>query len=183
MTWTTSYITICLATSYQDNQSLCKCSSSLAALLPEWWRRFKPVALGNLVQRKSPLCGPPFLPPSLPPPHSTPKRGTGVWSRRDALPEGLIGLAPFWCTWQRQLNGGPRPLLASNTCIKPVVSLYHTHVPIPVRHDCLDIDHALCGCVFIRAVSVNALIYAINAAAINAIKYFNAINATLKKKL
>ena len=32
-----------------------------------------------------------------------------------------------------------------------------------------------------RAVSVNALIYAINAAAINAIKYFNAINATLKK--
>ena len=34
---------------------------------------------------------------------------------------------------------------------------------------------------FIRAVSVNALIYAINAAAINAIKYFNAINATLKK--
>ena len=29
-----------------------------------------------------------------------------------------------------------------------------------------------------RAVSVNALIYAINAAAINAIKYFNAINAT-----
>ena len=31
-----------------------------------------------------------------------------------------------------------------------------------------------------RAVSVNALIYAINAAAINAIKYFNAINATLK---
>ena len=38
-----------------------------------------------------------------------------------------------------------------------------------------------CG-VIIRAVSVNALIYAINAAAINAIKYFNAINATLKKK-
>ena len=36
-------------------------------------------------------------------------------------------------------------------------------------------------CVSIRAVSVNALIYAINAAAINAIKYFNAINATLKK--
>ena len=35
--------------------------------------------------------------------------------------------------------------------------------------------------VFNRAVSVNALIYAINAAAINAIKYFNAINATLKK--
>ena len=34
-----------------------------------------------------------------------------------------------------------------------------------------------------RAVSVNALIYAINAAAINAIKYFNAINATLKKKI
>ena len=34
-----------------------------------------------------------------------------------------------------------------------------------------------CG-VLIRAVSVNALIYAINAAAINAIKYFNAINAT-----
>ena len=34
----------------------------------------------------------------------------------------------------------------------------------------------------IRAVSVNALIYAINAAAINAIKYFNAVNATLKKK-
>ena len=33
-------------------------------------------------------------------------------------------------------------------------------------------------CIFFRAVSVNALIYAINAAAINAIKYFNAINAT-----
>ena len=32
--------------------------------------------------------------------------------------------------------------------------------------------------IHIRAVSVNALIYAINAAAINAIKYFNAINAT-----
>ena len=32
--------------------------------------------------------------------------------------------------------------------------------------------------IIIRAVSVNALIYAINAAAINAIKYFNAINAT-----
>ena len=35
------------------------------------------------------------------------------------------------------------------------------------------------SCVICRAVSVNALIYAINAAAINAIKYFNAINATL----
>src|SRR4029434_10429010 len=33
-------------------------------------------------------------------------------------------------------------------------------------------------CVLFRAVSVNALIYVINAAAINAIKYFNAINAT-----
>ena len=32
--------------------------------------------------------------------------------------------------------------------------------------------------IYIRAVSVNALIYAINAAAINAIKYFNAVNAT-----
>ena len=30
----------------------------------------------------------------------------------------------------------------------------------------------------IRAVNVNALIYVINAAAFNAIKYFNAINAT-----
>jgi len=34
-------------------------------------------------------------------------------------------------------------------------------------------------CLFPRAVSVNALIYAINLAAINALKYFNAINATL----
>jgi len=33
--------------------------------------------------------------------------------------------------------------------------------------------------IYIRAVSVNALIYAINLAAINALKYFNAINATL----
>src|SRR4029434_8300 len=33
-----------------------------------------------------------------------------------------------------------------------------------------------------RAVSVNALIYTINAHAINAIQYFNAINATSKKK-
>ena len=32
-------------------------------------------------------------------------------------------------------------------------------------------------CIFCRAVSVNALIYAINAAAINTIKFFNAINA------
>ena len=30
-----------------------------------------------------------------------------------------------------------------------------------------------------RAVKVSALIYAINVAAINALKYFNAINATL----
>ena len=30
-----------------------------------------------------------------------------------------------------------------------------------------------------RAVKVSALIYAINVAAINAIKYFNAVNATL----
>ena len=34
-------------------------------------------------------------------------------------------------------------------------------------------------CVNIRAVKVNALIDAINLAAINALKYFNAINATL----
>jgi len=33
--------------------------------------------------------------------------------------------------------------------------------------------------IYIRAVSVNALIYAINLAAINSQKYFNAINATL----
>jgi len=33
--------------------------------------------------------------------------------------------------------------------------------------------------VYIRAVSVNALIYAINLAAINALKYCNAISATL----
>jgi len=33
--------------------------------------------------------------------------------------------------------------------------------------------------IYIRAVSVNALIYAINLAAINALKYFYAINATL----
>jgi len=33
--------------------------------------------------------------------------------------------------------------------------------------------------IYIRAVSVNALIYAINLAAINALNYFNAINATL----
>ena len=33
--------------------------------------------------------------------------------------------------------------------------------------------------VIIRAVKVSALIYAINVAAINAIKYFNAVNATL----
>ena len=31
----------------------------------------------------------------------------------------------------------------------------------------------------IRAVKVSALIYAINVAAINAIKYFNAVNTTL----
>jgi len=41
----------------------------------------------------------------------------------------------------------------------------------------------VCTCVYvyvyIRAVSVNALIYAINLAAINAQKYFYAINATL----
>ena len=30
-----------------------------------------------------------------------------------------------------------------------------------------------------RAVKISALIYAINVAAINAIKYFNAVNATL----
>ena len=36
--------------------------------------------------------------------------------------------------------------------------------------------------VLCMAVSVNALIYAIKAAAINAIKYFNAINAIKKKK-
>ena len=35
------------------------------------------------------------------------------------------------------------------------------------------------GNIFIRAVKVSALIYAINVAAINAIKYFNAVNATL----
>jgi len=34
-------------------------------------------------------------------------------------------------------------------------------------------------CLFTRAVSVNTLIYAINLAAINALKYFKAINATL----
>ena len=33
--------------------------------------------------------------------------------------------------------------------------------------------------IYIRAVKVNALIDAINLAAINALKYFNAINATL----
>ena len=33
--------------------------------------------------------------------------------------------------------------------------------------------------IFSRAVKVSALIYAINVAAINALKYFNAINATL----
>ena len=33
--------------------------------------------------------------------------------------------------------------------------------------------------IYIRAVKVSALIYAINVAAINALKYFNAINATL----
>ena len=33
--------------------------------------------------------------------------------------------------------------------------------------------------IIIRAVKVIALIYAINVAAINAIKYFNAVNATL----
>ena len=35
------------------------------------------------------------------------------------------------------------------------------------------------SCIFSRAVKVSALIYAINVAAINAIKYFNAVNATL----
>ena len=35
------------------------------------------------------------------------------------------------------------------------------------------------GCIIIRAVKVSALIYAINVAAINAIKYLNAVNATL----
>ena len=35
------------------------------------------------------------------------------------------------------------------------------------------------GCVFTRAVKVSALIDAINLAAINALKYFKAINATL----
>jgi len=35
------------------------------------------------------------------------------------------------------------------------------------------------GLLFSRAVSVNALIYAINLSAINALKYFSAINATL----
>ena len=34
-------------------------------------------------------------------------------------------------------------------------------------------------CVLIRAVKISTLIYAINVAAINAIKYFNAVNATL----
>ena len=33
--------------------------------------------------------------------------------------------------------------------------------------------------IYIRAVKISVLIYAINVAAINAIKYFNAINATL----
>ena len=33
--------------------------------------------------------------------------------------------------------------------------------------------------IYIRAVKVSALINAINVAAINAIKYFNAVNATL----
>ena len=33
--------------------------------------------------------------------------------------------------------------------------------------------------VFTRAVKVSALIYAINVATINALKYFNAVNATL----
>jgi len=33
--------------------------------------------------------------------------------------------------------------------------------------------------IYIRAVSVNTLIYAINLAAINALKYFYAINTTL----
>jgi len=33
--------------------------------------------------------------------------------------------------------------------------------------------------IYIRAVSINAFIYAINLAAINAQKYFNAMNATL----
>ena len=33
--------------------------------------------------------------------------------------------------------------------------------------------------IYIRAVKVSALIYAINVAEINAIKYFNAVNATL----
>ena len=35
------------------------------------------------------------------------------------------------------------------------------------------------SCIMCRAVKVSALIYAINVAAINAIKYFNAVNATL----
>jgi len=34
-------------------------------------------------------------------------------------------------------------------------------------------------CIYIRAISINALIYAINLAAINSLKYFNEINATL----
>ena len=44
----------------------------------------------------------------------------------------------------------------------------------------LDISHSRAQKhVFFRAVKVSALIYAINGAAINAIKYFNAVNATL----
>ena len=35
------------------------------------------------------------------------------------------------------------------------------------------------GCINSRAVKVSALIYAINVAEINAIKYFNAVNTTL----
>ena len=41
------------------------------------------------------------------------------------------------------------------------------------------VSSGLFPAVFFRAVKVSALIYAINVAAINALKYFNAINATL----
>lgn len=34
--------------------------------------------------------------------------GAGV-GQDTSPPRGLIGVAPLWCTWPKQLNSGPRP--------------------------------------------------------------------------
>lgn len=109
-----------------------------------WWSRAEGMNLVPIIGRRSPCASPstPLHPPlscgtALP-------GGEGVG--QDTLPlRGLIGVAPLWFTWPKQLNSGPRPLVchyktsdkAANWAVLSIMCSHMSRYAREMKQPCL----------------------------------------------